>query len=196
MLKKMGLMMALVALLAFPLAGWAQQGAAKPEAPAAAEPKTDAPHQHRHGHEMGGAPGEGHGAGHGMHGGGYHGRMQQCMAMKEKSDKAMDDIKAMDDRLDEMVAGMKNAKANEKMAAMEALLGEMVSQRKAMRDKLGDMHHQQAMCGMMGKGGPHGTMGPGGMKGMHPRCPMMGGTQQGSGDSGGQGEAAKPETKI
>ena len=88
------------------------------------------------------------------------------------------------------------AKADEKMAAMEAVLAELVSQRKEMREKFADMHHQKAMCGMMGKGGRHGKMGRGGgMKGMNPNCPMMGGMQQGPDDQGGQKESAKPETK-
>jgi hypothetical protein len=195
MLKRLGMVMALVGALAFPLACWAQQGAAKPEAPAATESKADSVHQHgqghQHGHEMEGAHADGHGAGHGMQGGGQHGRMRQCMAMKEKSDQAMADMKAMDARLDEMVSAMKKAKPNEKTAAMEALLAELVSQRKAMRESLGDVHHRQAMCGMMGKGGQHGKMAHGG-KGMHPNCPMMGGTGQGS---GGQGDQAKPETQ-
>jgi hypothetical protein len=121
--------------------------------------------------------------------------MMKCMAMQEKSEKAMADIKAMDDRLEEKLAAMKNAKGNEKMAAMEALLTELVSQRKEMRDKLGDVHHREAMCGMMGKGGCRGKMGHGGMKGMGRKCPMMEGMQHGSGDRSREAEAAKPEVK-
>ncbi len=198
MLKRIGLMFALLAFLAFPLVTWAQQSSEKPAASASSESKTEAGdqqgHGHQHGHEKAGEPAEGHGRGHGG-GGGPHGKMMKCMAMQENSEKAMADIKAMDDRLEEKLAAMKNAKGNEKMAAMEALLTELVSQRKEMRDKLGDMHHQKAMCGMMGKGGRRGKMGHGGMKGMGHKCPMMEGMQHGSGDRSGEAEAAKPEVK-
>jgi hypothetical protein len=200
MLRKMGLMLALMAFLAFPLVSWAQQGESKPAAPAPAESKTDPTghgHRHGHGHDQAEKPGEGagHGSAHGQ-GGGPHGKMGQCMAMQqEKSEKAMAAVKAMDDRLDEKLAAMKNAKGNERMAAMEAVLTELVTQRKEMRDKLGDMHHGKMMCAMMGKGGGHGMKGHGGMMGKGHKCPMMEGMQHGSGGQSGEAEAAKPETK-
>lgn len=115
---------------------------------------------------------------------------RKCMAMKEKSDKAMEDIKAMDGRIEVKMAALRNAAGDQKMAAMEAVLGELVSQRKEMREKLGDMHHHQAMCGMMGGGGHHGRMGHGGMKG---KCPMMGGTEHHTGHRNGEGDGDKSE---
>jgi hypothetical protein len=65
-----------------------------------------------------------------------------------------------------------------------------------MRDKLGDMHHHMAMCAMMGKGGRHGKMRHGGMRGMGHKCPMMEGMQHGSGTQSGEAGAVKPESKI
>ncbi len=195
MLKRIGLLFALLASLAFPFVTWAQQGSEKPAASASSESKAELGHQHGHGHqhhdEKAEEPAEGYGRG-----GGPHGRMMKCMAMQEKSEKAMADIKAMDDRLEEKLAAMKNAKGNEKMEAIEALLTELVSQRKEMREKLGDMHHHKTMCEMMGKGGRHGKMRHGGMKGMGHKCPMMEGMQHGSGTQSGEAEAAKPESKI
>ncbi len=138
---------------------------------------------------------KGHDGGHGEeqnrgHRGGRHGMTRKCMAMKEKSDKAMEDIKAMDGRIEVKMAALRNAAGDQKMAAMEAVLGELVSQRKEMREKLGDMHHHQAMCGMMGGGGHHGRMGHGGMKG---KCPMMGGTEHHTGHRNGEGDGGKSE---
>mgnify|MGYP000601512543 CR=1 FL=1 len=191
MMKRIGLMIALFALVAFPVPAWAQQGATAPAAPAAAETGADHGQHHGHGHQHDHDMHKGHDGGHGEgHSGGHRGMMRKCMEMKEKSDKAMEDIQAMDGRIDEKMAALKNAKGDQKMAAMEAVLGELVSQRKEMREKLGDMHHHQAMCGMMARGGHHGRMRHGEMKG---KCPMMGGTEHHTEHRSGEGDGAKSE---
>lgn len=118
--------------------------------------------------------------------------MRKCMAMKEKSDKAMEEIQAMDSRIDEKMTALKNAMGDQKIAAMEAVLGELVAQRDEMREKLGEIHHHYAMCGMMGGGRYHGGMEHGGMKG---KCPMMGGMEHHTGHRDGEGDGARSEAE-
>lgn len=196
MKNRIGLTIALLALVAFPVLTWAQQGTTtEPGASVPAETGAEHGHHqghgHQHGHDMHKGNDDGHGEGYsGRHRGGRRGMMQKCMAMKEKSDKAMEDIKAMDDRIQEKMAALKNSTGDRKMAAMEAVLGELVTQRKELREKLGDLHHHRAMCGMMGRGGHHGGMTHGGMKG---KCPMMGGMEHHTGHRGGDGDGVRSE---
>jgi len=90
------------------------------------------------------------------------------------------EMKAMDARLDEKVAAMNAAGADQKMEAISAVITELVTQRREMREKMGPMHHGgmcRMMCPMMGHGGkPMGNHGRhhGGMHGMGTMdCPMM-----------------------
>jgi hypothetical protein len=200
MLRKVGIAVALMAFFAFPLVSWAQQSPAKKTAPAPADSKAESAHHPGHGHH------EGHGVDHGKggdhakgHGGGdgHHAMMAKCMGMNQDNEKTMAEIKAMDDRLDEKLAAMKSAQGDQKPAAMEAVISELVSQRKEMRDKMGEMHHQKAMCGMCAMMGKmdHGKMGAGGMAGMSGKCPMMK-MDHGSDAKPSGEEAAKPEGKL
>lgn len=81
--------------------------------------------------------------------------MEKCKAEHEKR---MADMKAMDTRLDEKLAAMNSAKGNQKVEAMAAVINELVSQRKEMREKFQTMRH-----GCMQMHGNEGGMG----------CPMM-----------------------
>ena len=74
--------------------------------------------------------------------------------MKAEHDKAMAEMKAMDARLDEKVAAMNAASGDQKVAAMEAVINELVAQRREMRDKMAMIHHHHEM-GMMGPAGKH-----------------------------------------
>ena len=78
-----------------------------------------------------------------------------------KHEKMLAEMKAMDTRLDEKLAAMNAAKGDQKLEAMAAVINELVSQRKEMRENFGPMHH--GMRGpMMGQPGA-----------MPPDCPMM-----------------------
>jgi hypothetical protein len=92
-----------------------------------------------------------------------------------KHEKMVAEMKAMDTRLEEKLAAMNAAKGDQKVEAMAAVINELVSQRKAMKESFGPMHH--------------GMRGPrmGQQAGMCPDCPMM--KQQG----GGQVDAPKKE---
>jgi hypothetical protein len=78
-----------------------------------------------------------------------------------KHEKTIAEMKAMDTRLDEKLTVMNAAKGDQKVEAMAAVINELVSQRKAMRENFGPMHH--------GMRGPR--MGQGGE--MPSDCPMM-----------------------
>jgi hypothetical protein len=87
------------------------------------------------------------------------GMMEKHKEWQAKHEKMMAEMKAMDTRLDEKVAAMNTAKGDQKVEAMAAVINELVSQRKEMREDFGAMHH--GMRGpMMGQ--------PGAMD-----CPMM-----------------------
>lgn len=63
--------------------------------------------------------------------------------MKAAYDRAMAELQAMDARLDEKVAAMNAASGDQKVAAMAAVINELVAQRKEMRDKMAHMHHHK-----------------------------------------------------
>jgi hypothetical protein len=71
----------------------------------------------------------------------------KCQAMMAERDKMMTDMKATDQRLDDLVARMNTASGTEKMAATATVVTEMVTQRRTMRD--GMMKMQQDMMGHM-----------------------------------------------
>ena len=91
------------------------------------------------------------------HPAGTEGKMDAGMMEKHKDweaqhEKMMAEMKAMDARLDEKLAAMNAAKGDQKVEAMAAVINELVSQRKEMRENFGAMHH--GMKGpMMGQQG-------------------------------------------
>jgi hypothetical protein len=200
MLRKVGIVVALMALFTFPLVSWAQQSPVKKTSPAPADSKAESVQPQGHAHQGGHGVDHGKGGEHAKgHGGddGHRAMMAKCMGMNKGSEKAMAEIKAMDDRLDEKLAAMKSAQGDQKLAAMEAVINELVSQRKEMREKMGEMHHQKAMCGMCGMKGKmdHEKMGAEGMRGMSGKCPMMK-MDHGSDAKSVEGEPPKTEGKM
>jgi hypothetical protein len=71
----------------------------------------------------------------------------KCQAMMADHEKMMAEMKAADQRLDDLVARMNAASGMEKVDATAAVVSEMVAQRKAMQD--GMMKMQQGMMGHM-----------------------------------------------
>jgi len=67
------------------------------------------------------------------------GMMTKCKAMMAERDEMMTHMKAMDVTVDQLVATMNAADPNHKVEAMSAVIGEMVTQRKAMREMSGKM---------------------------------------------------------
>lgn len=140
------LMLALMLALAMsPLFAFAQEGTATAP-PAAAKP------EHK---------------GHAMKAGKHKMMCEHRGEMKEGHEKAMAKMKEMDARMDEKVAAMNAATGDAKMSAMEAVINEMVTQRKEMREMMGAMHHRGGMCMCMGmdKGKCMEMCGHGGHKG-------------------------------
>ena len=85
--------------------------------------------------------------------------MEKSTDWQAKHEKMIADMKAMDTRLDEKLAAMNASKGDQKVEAMAAVINELVSQRKEMRENFGPMHH--GMRGPMT--GQQGAM----------DCPMM-----------------------
>jgi Skp family chaperone for outer membrane proteins len=71
----------------------------------------------------------------------------KCQAMMTEHEKMMADMKAADQRLDDLVATMNAASGMEKMAATAAVVTEQVTQGRTMRD--GMMKMQQDMMSHM-----------------------------------------------
>ena len=87
-----------------------------------------------------------------------------CQAMMAERDKMMANIKAGDQRLDDLVAKMNAASGTEKTAATAAVVTEMVTQRRTLRDGMMEMQH-----GMMTHMMEHMQAGKDSMA----MCPMM-----------------------
>ena len=85
-------------------------------------------------------------------------------AMMAEREKMMADMKAADQRLDDLVATMNTASGMEKMAATATVVTEMVAQRRTMQE--GMMTMQQRMMGHMMEHMQAGT-------GSIAVCPMM-----------------------
>jgi hypothetical protein len=85
-------------------------------------------------------------------------------AMMADREKMMSAMKAADQRLDELVAKMNTASGMEKMTATAAVVTEMVTQRRTIRDGMMKMQD-----GMMSHMMEHMQAGPASMVG----CPMM-----------------------
>lgn len=96
---------------------------------------------------------------------------QHHQAMAHMQKQLMARQQAMSARLDEMMAAVQKAQGDEKIAAMEALLGELVDQTKSihMMAMQGSMMMGMGMPGM-GMMGGHPTTGGHGM--MKHNCPM------------------------
>ena len=94
--------------------------------------------------------------------------MDECKAMMARHEDMKAEMASMDAKLDSLVAAMNAASGSQKVDATAAVVTEMATQRKAMRD------HMMAMGPMMMRHMmPPGHMGMmEGMKGM-PDCPMM-----------------------
>jgi hypothetical protein len=71
----------------------------------------------------------------------------KCQAMMAEKEKMMADMKVADQRLDDLVATMNTASGMDKMAATAAVVSEMVTQRRTMRD--GMMKMQEDMMSHM-----------------------------------------------
>ena len=88
----------------------------------------------------------------------------KCQAMMAERDKMMADMKAADQRLDDLVAKMNAASGSDKEAAIAAVVTEMVTQRRTMREGMMTMQHD-----MMGHMMEHMQAGKDSMA----MCPMM-----------------------
>jgi hypothetical protein len=88
----------------------------------------------------------------------------KCKAMMAEHEKMMAEMKAADQRLDELVTKMNAASGQAKVDATAATMTEIVAQRKAVRDRMMQMHHRM-MSHMM----EHMQAGPQSMA----MCPMM-----------------------
>ena len=88
----------------------------------------------------------------------------KCQAMMAEHQKMMGEMKAADERLDQLVAKMNAASGQAKVDATAAAVAELVAQRTTMRDRMMQMHH-----GMMGHMTEHMQDGRQAMA----MCPMM-----------------------
>lgn len=88
----------------------------------------------------------------------------KCQAMMADHEKMMTEMKAADQRLDDLVAKMNAASGAEKGDAIAAVVNEMVTQRRTMRDGMMKMEG-----GMMGHMMEHMQAGKDSMA----MCPMM-----------------------
>ncbi|MFO7691782.1 MAG: hypothetical protein R6V57_01735 [Vicinamibacterales bacterium] len=88
----------------------------------------------------------------------------RCQAMMAEHEKMMTEMKAADARLDDLVARMNAASGMGKADAVAAVVNEMVTQRRTMRDGMMKMQH-----GSMGHMMEHMQAGKDSMA----MCPMM-----------------------
>ena len=93
----------------------------------------------------------------------------KCQAMMADHEKMMTEMKAADQRLDDLVAKMNAASGAEKVGATAAVVNEMVTQRRTMRDGMMKMEG-----GMMGHMMEHMQSGKDGMA-TGPMMKQMGG---------------------
>jgi predicted transcriptional regulator len=92
------------------------------------------------------------------------GMAEKCTAMMAQHEKMMAEMKAADERLDQLVARMKAESGDARVDAIAAVVAEIVAQRRAMRDRMMSMHET-----MMGHMMEHMQAGPESMA----TCPMM-----------------------
>lgn len=88
----------------------------------------------------------------------------KCKAMMAEHEKVMAEMKASDERLDQLVTTMNSASDQAKVDATAAAVTEIVAQRKTMRERMMQMHQ-----GMMSHMMEHMHAGPQSMA----MCPMM-----------------------
>ena len=88
----------------------------------------------------------------------------RCQAMMADHEKMMAELKAADERLDALVSKMNAAPGTEKAVPTAAVVNEMVTQRRTMRDGMMKMEH-----GQMGHMMEHMQAG----KDTMATCPMM-----------------------
>jgi vancomycin resistance protein YoaR len=88
----------------------------------------------------------------------------KCKAMMAEHEKMMAEMKAADQRLDELVTKMNSASGQARVDATAAAVTEIVAQRKTMRDRMMQTHQ-----GMMSHMMEHMQTGPQSMA----MCPMM-----------------------
>ncbi len=88
----------------------------------------------------------------------------KCQAMMADQEKMMTEMKEADQRLDDLVSKMNAASGTEKADATAAVVNEMVTQRRTMRDGMMKMQH-----GMMAHMMEHMQAGKDSMA----MCPMM-----------------------
>ena len=88
----------------------------------------------------------------------------KCEAMMAEHEKILAEMKAADQRLDELVSTMNSASGQAKVDATAAAVTEIVAQRKTMRDRMMQMRQ-----GMMSHMMEHMQAGPQSMA----MCPMM-----------------------
>ena len=95
--------------------------------------------------------------------------MAECKAMMAKHEGMKAEMASLDTKLDSLLAAMNAAKGNKKVDATAAVINELATQRKAMRDHMMAMGPQMMQHMMQ-----HGRMGmmEGMMKSMS-ACPMM-----------------------
>ena len=88
-----------------------------------------------------------------------------CQQMMQAHQKMMEDMKAMDARLDTLVQQMNSATGQAKVDATAAVVSELVTQRKTTFDRMDGMHGEmmQHMMEHMQAGGADAMM----------KCPMM-----------------------
>src|SRR5574338_729191 len=97
---------------------------------------------------------------------GMQGNMtMDCQSMMAEHQKMMEQMKAMDARLDTLVKAMNSATGSAKVDATAAVVSELVSQRRNMREGMSGMQvgMMQHMMEHMQAGGAQGMM----------QCPMM-----------------------
>jgi len=88
----------------------------------------------------------------------------KCQAMMAEREQVMTDMKAADQRLDDLVAKMNAASGMQQMAATATVVTELATQRRTMRDGMMKMQHE-----MMGHMMAHMQAGKDSMA----MCPMM-----------------------
>ena len=116
-------------------------------------PTTQPSHQQHHPEQQSGAPGK-------------QGQMtMSCQDMMVGHQKMMDEMKATDAKLDSLVQTMNSAAASNKIDATAAVVTELVTERRAMRDRMGGMQTRmmQHMMEHMSQGGTKDMM----------QCPML-----------------------
>lgn len=101
--------------------------------------------------------------------------MARCHEMMQKRAQRMADIKALDEKLDGLVATMNAATGSDKVEAIAAVVNEMAAQRKVLQEKRSAMQ-----AGMMQHMMEHMQMGKQSLM----MCPMMQAMQAPQKDSG------------